>query len=105
MDYNDINMKITRENLGMHLIEYQLNMIGKTVADVESDEQWYHNNTFTQKQFLEFKEYAIPLIKKVLRCNSKRAELNFAWLNLQFGLRVVPTKEEHENIISNLSPD
>jgi hypothetical protein len=98
-------MKVTRENLGMHLIEYQLNMIGKTVADVESDEQWYHNNTFTQKQFLEFKAYAIPLIKKVLKCNSKRAITSFEWLNLGFGLRVVPTKEEHENIISNLSSD
>lgn len=96
-------MKITRENLAVHLIEYQLNMIGKTFEDVKDDPWWFSNNAYSQKQFLEFKEYAIPLIKKILRCNKKKAVESFEWLNLSFGLRVLPTKEEHAEIISKLT--
>jgi hypothetical protein len=80
--------KITRENIQTHLIEYQLNMIGKTINDVKDDEQWYHNNTFTQIQYELFKEYAVSLIKKTFKCNTKKAEQTFGWFNLNYGLRL-----------------
>ena len=51
--------KVNRTNITDHLIEYQLQMIGKTVEDVKDDEEWYFNNTFTQEQHEEFKRYAI----------------------------------------------
>ena len=95
-------MSINRNTIAEHLVEYQLNMIGKTMKDVEGDIQWYYNNTFTQTQYLEFRDYAIPLIKKVFKCNKKRAESIFDWFNLGFGLRIVPTATEHELILMEL---
>ena len=80
--------KITRENITDHLIEYQLNMIGKTINEAKKDEQWYHNWTFNQQQYELFRAYAIPLIKKTFRCNTKKATQTFDWFNLQFGLRL-----------------
>jgi hypothetical protein len=84
--------KINRTNISDHLIEYQLKMIGKTVADVSNDEMWYFNNTMTQEQHEEFKRYAIPLLKKIFKFNKGKAESTFGWFDLQFGLRI--KKEE-----------
>ena len=80
--------KINRTNIADHLIEYQLNMIGKTVLDVSGDERWYSNNTMTPEQHEEFKAYAIPLLKKIFKFNKTRAERTFGWFDLQFGLRI-----------------
>jgi hypothetical protein len=80
--------KVNRTNISEHLVEYQLNMIGKTMLDVEGDEMWYFNNTMTQEQHEEFKRYAIPLLKKIFKFNKGRAESTFGWFNLQFGLRI-----------------
>ena len=84
--------KVNRTNISDHLIEYQLKMIGKTVADVSNDEMWYFNNTMTQEQHEEFKRYAIPLLKKIFKFNKGKAESTFGWFDLQFGLRI--KKEE-----------
>ena len=91
-------MKVTRENMVTHFIEYQLNMVGKTVDDVKDDKFWYSNNCITREQFLEFKKYAVALLKKTFRCNKSKAESTFEWYNCNWGLRVIPTKEEHEQI-------
>lgn len=80
--------KITRENITQHLIEYQLNMIGKTINEAKKDDKWYHNWTFTQQQYELFRAYAIPLIKKTFRCNTKKATETFDFFNLQYGLRL-----------------
>ena len=80
--------KITRLNIADHLVEYQLNMIGRTTADAKKDELWFHNWTFTSKQYELFKSYAIPLIKKIFKCNTAKAQQTFDWFNLQFGLRI-----------------
>jgi hypothetical protein len=80
--------RVNRTNISEHLVEYQLNMIGKTMLDVEGDEKWYYNNTMTEEQHQEFKRYAIPLLKKIFKFNKGRAEDTFSWFNLQFGLRI-----------------
>jgi hypothetical protein len=81
-------MKINRLNVSDHLIEYQLNMVGKTIEDAKKDDMWFFNWTITQEQADEFKAYAIPLLKKVFKCNKSRAEGIFSWFFLEFGLRV-----------------
>lgn len=63
-------------------------MIGKTMEDVKSDEEWYTNNTFTQEQHDQFKAYAIPLLKKIFKFNKAKAESTFSWFDLQFGLKI-----------------
>lgn len=79
---------ITRENICEHLIEYQLNMVGKTLESAKDDEEWYSNITMNSVQHEVFKSYAIPLIRKVFKCNKKRAETTFAWFDLSYGLRI-----------------
>jgi hypothetical protein len=80
---------VNRTNITEHLIEHQLNMIGKTIKEIEEDELWYVNNTFTDEQFIEFKKYSIPLLKKVFKFNKAKAEKTFDWFNLQFGLKIL----------------
>jgi len=82
------NKKITRDNIARHLVEYQLLMVGKTIEDTLSDDKWYFNWTMTSAQHESFKNYAIPLIKKIFKCNKSKAEKTFDWFNLGYGLRI-----------------
>jgi beta-xylosidase len=86
--------KITRENISDHLIKYQLEMVGKTWEDAQADAQWYYNITMTEEQFDEFMKYALPLVKKVFRCNRLKAQKTMDWFNLQFGLRIFPIPDK-----------
>jgi hypothetical protein len=81
--------KINRMTISDHLIEYQLQMIGKTVQDALKDPDWYDTWTMTSEQHAEFKAYAIPLLKKVFKFNTGKANNTFAWFDLQFGLRIL----------------
>ncbi|NBO79624.1 MAG: hypothetical protein EBV27_08395 [Actinobacteria bacterium] len=80
--------KIDRTNVSMHLVEYQLAMVGKTLAEAKDNPLWYSDWTMTTAQHEEFKKYAIPLLKKVFKYNTKKAQNTFDWFNLQFGLRI-----------------
>jgi len=79
---------INRTNINDHLIEYQLNMVGKTIEDAKKDEMWFHNFTMTSQQHEMFKSYAIPLLRKVFKFNKGRAEQTFQWFDLGYGLRI-----------------
>jgi hypothetical protein len=81
-------MAINRTNIADHLVEYQLNMVGKTMAEAYKTDEWYHKWTMTEAQQEDLRAYAIPLIKKVFRCNKRKAESIFSWFILQFGLRI-----------------
>ena len=80
--------KVNRANITRHLIEYQLDMVGKRLVDTLDDDLWYFNWTMTQEQHEEFKRYAIPLLKKLFKFNKGRAESTFGWFDLKFGLRI-----------------
>ena len=98
--------KITRQNIAEHLVRYQLEMVDKTWDDAMADEQWYYNITMTQDQFDEFMDYAIPLVKKVLKCNKSTAQRALDWFNLQFGLRIYPSPIElNSKPIKNVNTD
>ena len=79
---------INRTNINDHLIEYQLNMVGKTIEDAKKDEMWFHNFTMTTQQHELFKCYAIPLLRKVFKFNKGKAEQTFQWFDLGYGLRI-----------------
>lgn len=79
---------INRINISDHLVEYQLNMIGKTTADALKNENWYAEWEMTEKQHELFKAYAISLLKKVYKFNKSKAEQTFNWFNLQYGLKI-----------------
>jgi len=79
---------INRLNVADHLLDYQLDMVGKTRAEALKDDMWYFNWTITTEQHEQFKAYAVPLLKKVFKCNRTKAEDTFNWFDLQFGLRI-----------------
>ena len=81
--------KINRMTISDHLIEYQLQMIGKTVQDALKDPEWYNTWTMTSEQYDEFKAYAVPLLKKIFKFNTGKANSTFEWFNVQFGLRIL----------------
>jgi len=81
-------VKITRDNITKHLVEYQLQMVGKTLLHTLDDDNWYFNITMTQTEYEEFRKYAVKLIRKTFRCNRVKGEKTFDWFNLQFGLRI-----------------
>jgi hypothetical protein len=80
--------KVNRENITIHLVEYQLNIIGKTIDEIVQDEEWYTNNTMTKEQHEEFRKYAIPLLQKIFKFNKGKAVRTFEWFNLGYGLRI-----------------
>jgi hypothetical protein len=82
------NIKITRDNITNHLVEYQLAMVGKTLLDTLDDDNWHFNFTMTYAEQEEFKKYAVKLIRKTFRCNRLNGEKTFDWFITQFGLRI-----------------
>lgn len=82
------NKKINRENITLHLIEYQLEMVGKTLKDIEDVPYWYNEITMSKEQHEEFKKYAIPLLKKTFKFNNNRAKETFCWFDLNYGLKI-----------------
>lgn len=79
---------VNRRNIVDHLIEYELNMIGKTTEDAKKYDDWYTRWTMTSKQQELFKAYAIPLLKKVFKYRKEKAEASYAWFDLGWGLRI-----------------
>jgi len=80
--------KINRENIADHLVDYQLGMINKSMQEAHMTKEWYSKWTMTTEQHAAFKTYALPLLKKVFKCNKSKAEQTFDWFDLQFGLRI-----------------
>lgn len=97
--------KVTRDNIIRHLQEFQLKMIGKTIDDIKDDPDWFDNNTFTMEQLADFNVYALATILKTLKCNKKKAKETLGMFNLNWGLRVVPTRDERIDIINKLRED
>ena len=95
--------KITRDNIVKHLQEFQLKMIGKTIEDVKDDPEWFDSNTFTVEQLTDFNVYALPLILKIFKCNKNKAKNILGEFNLNWGLRVVPTRDEHIDILKKIN--
>lgn len=79
--------KIDRTNIADHLLKYQFNLINKTLSEAELNEDWIDEWSISQEKFEEFKKYAVPLIKKVFKCNKTRALSTFDWFNMSFGLK------------------
>lgn len=80
--------KINRATITRHLIEYELEMVGKTMIDTFDDDKWYIHFTMTRTQLQEFHDYTVPLIMKVFHCPKPKAEETFKWFREMFGLKI-----------------
>ena len=54
--------KVTKDNIVEHMINKQLEYVGKTIEDVREDPNWFTNNTLTKEQYTEWKEYCLKLM-------------------------------------------
>lgn len=88
--------KINRANITRHLIEYQLDIVGKRLIDTLDDDKWYFNWTITREEHAMFKRYAIRTLKKVYKFNTTKANETFKWFYEQFGLRIKEKPIDHE---------
>lgn len=81
--------KVTRANLNEHLVEYQLKFIGKTLQDAIDNPNWINEWSISEEDYSKVKEYAIPLIKKIFKCNNEMARRTWAWFDLMSGLKII----------------
>ena len=88
--------KINRANITRHLIEYQLDIVGKRLVDTLDDDKWYFNWTITREEHAMFKRYAIRTLKKVFKFNTTKANETFNWFYVQFGLRIKEKPIDYE---------
>ena len=88
--------KINRANITRHLIEYQLDIVGKRLVDTLDDDKWNFNWTITREEHAMFKRYAIRTLKKVFKFNTTKANETFKWFYEQFGLRIKEKPIDHE---------
>lgn len=79
---------INRSNITRHLLEKELEMVGKTIMDTLDREDWYNDFTITRAQYLEFRKYSLEVIKKVFKCNRRKAYSTFGYFYLILGLRI-----------------
>jgi hypothetical protein len=54
----------------MHLVEYQLRMVEKSLINMVDDDQWRFNITLTA---IQSEQYAITVLKKTFKCNKSIA--------------------------------
>lgn len=80
--------KINRNNIEMHLIEKQFNLLELTALDALFHHDWREKWTLTQEQQNTFKAYSIPLIKKTLKCSKSRAEVALDRFLNMYGLKI-----------------
>jgi hypothetical protein len=76
-----------REQFGWDAIHKQLDIAGHP-HDVVKDEFWFSNNTMTEEQHKEWKDWFLTEGKKRFRWNKKTAEKEFQWFDLQYGLKI-----------------
>lgn len=80
---------INRTNIVIHLIEKELSFVGKTLVDTVDNDNWFFDWPITVAKQEEFREYAIPLLKKVFHFNSAKANDTFGFFMKNFGLRII----------------
>ncbi len=84
-------MKLTKNNLLEHLINKMFEIINvdenyQNLIETKN-KNWFQDHSWNKEQEESFKEYALPLIKKVYKLNKDLANNNYYWFLLQYGLR------------------
>lgn len=79
---------INRNNILQHLVEYELQLAGRTYLEAVESANWQFEYTISLEQLQQFRGYAIPLLKKVFKFNKKKAEDTFQWFFKMWGLRI-----------------
>ena len=81
-------MTSKKDEVVLEILNKQLSYFDKTVDDVKDNEKWYEENSFTEEQFEEWKNFSIELLRKKLKFSKPFAEKNFMWINLMWGFKI-----------------
>lgn len=92
MEKFNINKADQLKALISKIVNKQLAKYNLTVdsPEIKNSKDWYSKYTFdTHEEYLNWKKYCIELLTKNIapKLNKKRAEREFQWINLQYGLR------------------
>ena len=86
-------MKITnrtdRENFTMLAILKQLEIAGVDPKVLTEDQRWFSNNTISHEKAEEWKQWFIAETRKNFNLTKSKAEKEFSWFNLSYGLREI----------------
>jgi len=77
---------INRINVSEHLLEYQFNLLGKTMSNTIEETNWKEEWKLSKKQKEMFKSYALGVLKKVFRFNTSKARETLTFFEQNFGL-------------------
>jgi hypothetical protein len=80
--------KTNRTNVAQHLLEYQLNIIGKTTVDTKKNENWFKEWAISEEEHALLKQYSLKTLKKVFKFNNTKAIETFNWWYSHFGLKL-----------------
>ena len=80
--------KINRKNIVSHLLDYELHLAGKKLVDTIDIPDWRFEFSITNDQYEGFRNYTIPLLKKVFKFNRQKAEATFEWFWKHFGIEI-----------------
>jgi hypothetical protein len=69
------------------IINKELEKYNLTIDDVLDSKDWFTKYTMTSEEWEAWKSYSIDLMRKKLRMSKKRAEKEFIWIDLMWGLR------------------
>jgi len=85
-----------REQFAWDAIHKQLDIAGHPHNVIENDQWWFSNNTMTEAQCEEWKQWFLAECKRRFRWNKKISEREFQWFNLQYGLKIQETQTHDE---------
>lgn len=80
---------INRINVSEHLLEFQFNLLGKTMSDTIEETWWKTAWKLNLKQKKIFKSYAMGVLKKVFRFNTSKARETYDFFDSNFGLPLI----------------
>lgn len=80
--------KLTQQEFALVAIHKELEIAGVDKSVLQSDKEWFRNNTMTPEQHKAWKKWFIDEYRLNFKRTKKEAEKEFSWFDLQYGLRI-----------------
>ena len=90
-------MIVDSNKIVKHLINkmFEYAHIPQTYDDIKDrKDEWYQEYTMTQAQSNAFKDYAIRYLKRELKTGYYKADTEYQWFDLMWGLRISDKKTD-----------
>ena len=88
-------MRTDAQKIVKHLINkmFEYAHVPQTYDDIKDrKDEWYREFTMTQEESDAFKDYAIRYLKRELKTGYYKADTEYQWFDLMWGLRISDKK-------------